>query len=403
MNVISVPFWTGVPAPVLDVDVGVVGVVVVFPFVGVVGVVGVVDVLPFSIAVATISISPFNGTTFAVGNSVITVPPGAVSGTLSHAEEPNMSEIAASVVPTRATKERFRSCASIRGAKDNTLMGLGGQGSRWRNEQGYAMAALLVMLAVMAVLMSVAMPVWRQQARREKEAELIFRGEQYARAIALYNFKMGPQGQRAGGSMYPPSIDVLVDGRYLRKKYKDPMTKDGEFVVIPATAPTMPGVQGGPPQTGQQPPQTGPQRGPQTGPQRGQPQSGFQPSPFQSPQLAGPQRGSTPGGQQLAIGGIRGVRSKSEENSLRSYRGQTRYDQWLFVSDNIRRPGGMPNAPGQNGPPNTGQRGQRGGPGTNNPPFPGTGTNPINRGNRGGPVGMPGTGTPRPGGRGPGL
>ena len=46
------------------------------------------------------------------------------------------------------------------------------------------MAALLVSLAVMAVLMSVAMPVWRHEAQREKEAELVFRGQQYVRASA---------------------------------------------------------------------------------------------------------------------------------------------------------------------------------------------------------------------------
>ena len=38
------------------------------------------------------------------------------------------------------------------------------------------MAALLVSIAVMGILMSVALPAWRQAARREKEAELVFRG-----------------------------------------------------------------------------------------------------------------------------------------------------------------------------------------------------------------------------------
>ena len=91
----------------------------------------------------------------------------------------------------------------------------GGQG----NERGYAMAALLVSLAVMMVLMSVAMPVWKTQAQREKEAELIFRGEQIARGINLYMRKMG-------GASYPPSLDVLVQNRFIRKKYKDPMTEN---------------------------------------------------------------------------------------------------------------------------------------------------------------------------------
>ena len=48
------------------------------------------------------------------------------------------------------------------------------------------MAALLVALAVMAVVLSVAMPTWSHMIRREKEEELIFRGTQYARAINQY-------------------------------------------------------------------------------------------------------------------------------------------------------------------------------------------------------------------------
>ncbi len=89
------------------------------------------------------------------------------------------------------------------------------------------MAALLVALAIMAILLTIAMPVWRHEARREKEAELVFRGEQYARAIALFKFK----NANIPNAM-PPSIDFLVQNRFLRKKYKDPMTKDGEFVLI---------------------------------------------------------------------------------------------------------------------------------------------------------------------------
>ena len=48
------------------------------------------------------------------------------------------------------------------------------------------MAALLVSLSVMGLMMSMALPVWSHAAKREREAELIFRGEQYARAIVLY-------------------------------------------------------------------------------------------------------------------------------------------------------------------------------------------------------------------------
>ena len=100
-------------------------------------------------------------------------------------------------------------------------------GRPWRasgdfTKRGYAMAALLVSLAVMSVLMGALLPAWRHQAQREKEAELVFRGEQYVRAIRLWEMKMGP-GSR------PPNFDILVQQKFLRKKYKDPMTEDGEF------------------------------------------------------------------------------------------------------------------------------------------------------------------------------
>ena len=94
--------------------------------------------------------------------------------------------------------------------------------SRLGGAGGYAMAALLVAMAVMAVLMSVALPVWRHEAQREKEEELVFRGNQYVRALGLY--------QRKTQTM-PGSVDLLVTGRFIRKKYKDPITND-DFELI---------------------------------------------------------------------------------------------------------------------------------------------------------------------------
>src|SRR5438477_8200613 len=96
---------------------------------------------------------------------------------------------------------------------------------RGQSENGYAMAVLLVTISVMAVMLTVAMPVWKQMAQREKEAELIFRGQQYARAIGLFEQKYA--------NTPPPTLDVLVQVRFLRKKYKDPITNK-DFVPIPA-------------------------------------------------------------------------------------------------------------------------------------------------------------------------
>jgi len=199
-------------------------------------------------------------------------------------------------------------------------MYLEGQGS----QRGYAMAALLVALGVMAVLMSVALPVWRQQAQREKEAELVFRGEQYARAIGLY--------QRKTGS-FPTNIDVLVTQRFLRKKYKDPMTEDGEFTLIPASA-----VGGGTP--------LGPNPGGQI-PGRGQGSAGATgriPTPSGTPQGSGGSGGFSLG---AGLGGpFMGVQSKSKEASIRVYKGRTHYNEWQFLIAVSNRPGGGVGGPG---------------------------------------------------------
>ena len=67
---------------------------------------------------------------------------------------------------------------------------------------GYAMAALLVAMSVMAIMLSAAMPVWSNMIRRDKEEELIFRGTQYARAINQY--------QRKFANASPATLDVLI-------------------------------------------------------------------------------------------------------------------------------------------------------------------------------------------------
>lgn len=227
-------------------------------------------------------------------------------------------------------------------------MHLGGQAG----QRGYAMAAVLVAVAVMAVVMSALLPVWRQQAQREKEAELVFRGAQYARAIQLYQNKL-----RA----LPPNVDALVQQKFLRKKYKDPITGD-DFQPLFA---------------GQQPGQQTQGRG-------------------TPPQGRG---GAAP--QQPMGAGILGVMSKSKETSIRNHRGATTYNQWQFtVYDDLAGPGftppgrgGGPGQPGIGGP--GGQRG--GGPGGSRGGAPG---GPPGRGNvPGGPRG----GGPGGFGRGRGL
>jgi type II secretory pathway pseudopilin PulG len=202
------------------------------------------------------------------------------------------------------------------------------------------MAALLVAMAVMAIMMSALLPVWRTLIVREKESELMWRGQQYDRAIQLYRKKNSAPG--------PPSLEALIQGRFLRKKYKDPIT-DGDFALVGvnAAAPAGPGVT-----RAQQPP------------------IGF--------------------GQLIG-----GVRSKSKARSFREPDGATTYDAWTFSyvpwkspNQATGAPGGGPGAvvgvgqgkggiggfgtgrrgPGQGRPPQQGRP-----PGEERPPGPGPG------------------------------
>jgi hypothetical protein len=193
------------------------------------------------------------------------------------------------------------------------------------------MVALLVAMSVMAIMMSAALPAWHTMARREKEAELVFRGEQYARAIGLWQQKFANQPA--------PSIDVLVEQRFLRKRYKDPITND-EFQLLGSGA--------------SQPGQT--QQG--TTPQgRGGAQQGMQ-TALQAMQQA-QERLAALSGRGNAPGGIVGVTSKSGEKSLRLYNGRDTYNQWVFMPVARGRAGGGARG-GAPGPQGRGGRGVEG-------------------------------------------
>src|SRR5690349_17421402 len=111
---------------------------------------------------------PPKGSTEADAVSVIVEPEGARSGTRSH---PMVAAPRARHTPTPRTA-RPRARAIMKAISILNPMQLRGQA-------GYAMAALLVAISIMMVMMTVAMPVYKQAARREKEDELVFRGEQY--------------------------------------------------------------------------------------------------------------------------------------------------------------------------------------------------------------------------------
>lgn len=209
------------------------------------------------------------------------------------------------------------------------------------DDAGFVMVALLVSMAVTAVWMGAALPAWRRQVQREKEAELVFRGEAIARAVYLYRQK--------NGQSLPPSLDVLVSQRFLRQKYLDPITGKDFLPVAGASA----GTTGG--------------------------------------------RAAGAGGLQ---GGIIGVRSTSNETSIRIYNNQQTYSQWAFdFTLEQLRAGGGPQTPGAVGPGRGGQQGTGRGAGPGGPQGGVRGGGPA--GEAVAPITPPGAGRGRTGAGGP--
>ena len=103
---------------------------------------------------------------------------------------------------------------------------------------GYTLAELVMVVALIAVLASMALPVAKFTVKRQKEAELRLALRQIRTAIDEYK-RMSDQGLipvKIGGEGYPEELEELVEGveivgqetkmRFLRRIPIDPMTRD---------------------------------------------------------------------------------------------------------------------------------------------------------------------------------
>lgn len=208
---------------------------------------------------------------------------------------------------------------------------------------------LAVMLAVTLILvaMSIELPRIAQQIKREREEELVHRGKDYATAVKRFVHK--------NGGRYPLSVEQLEDTnhiRFLRKRYKDPMTGEADWkmvhageaqINIPTPKPglsgpggTNPGLFGtNPPGTtnppGANPPPSGvAQLNPNPGGSTfGQPQ----PTPGGTGNLGSLTTSNIGNGQTVGGGQIIGVASVSKKQSIKEFNDKDHYDEWYFVYD----------------------------------------------------------------------
>jgi type II secretory pathway pseudopilin PulG len=96
-----------------------------------------------------------------------------------------------------------------------------------KGSRGFILAMLLAIMVAGGILLTAALPSMTAEVQRDQEAELIFRGEAIAMAIRTYRAKTGG---------YPLNLEELAKLRppVIRKIYKDPMTKEGEWDLITA-------------------------------------------------------------------------------------------------------------------------------------------------------------------------
>ena len=233
-----------------------------------------------------------------------------------------------------------------------------------RSEEGYVLLVFLLFSALLVIGASRILPKALFQGQREREEEMIFRGQQYQRAIQLFVRKFG---------RYPNSLEELENTneiRFLRKRYRDPVTQEGEWRMIhigpggvfpdALNPPTPQANLGTLPVSGLSPSQTGSREEEGSFPQPspfgsvageesatllqapGAPDPSGQPAvrlsatpaatPSQQPRVAASTR--QPAAPQVFGGeGIAGVASLSTADAIKVWNGRSSYNEWEFIFD----------------------------------------------------------------------
>lgn len=196
-------------------------------------------------------------------------------------------------------------------------------------ERGYALVALLATMSLLALFAMAAASNVQQQSQREREKEAIFRGQQVSDAIRSYYRYKGAQGVNS----LPTSMDQLLEGiprgtkklQILRVEAAvDPLSKGGEWKLVSPTSQdfaryvsSLTVYVGGVPPT---------------------PKADFVRLAALIPQMTDvlntESTANAPGGDDTsanADGPFLGVASRSQRNSVITYYGIDRHDEWIFT------------------------------------------------------------------------
>jgi type II secretory pathway pseudopilin PulG len=113
------------------------------------------------------------------------------------------------------------------------------------NARGFTYVGLLLAIALAGTALALAGTFWSTDARREKELELLFVGDQFRQAIAAYYDEV-PAGQ---AHRFPAQLEDLLQDRrwpttrrHLRRIYLDPMTGKRDWGLVQGTGGGIAGV-----------------------------------------------------------------------------------------------------------------------------------------------------------------
>jgi type II secretory pathway pseudopilin PulG len=94
-----------------------------------------------------------------------------------------------------------------------------------RYQRGFSYVAVLAMVALMGLGLAAIGPLWAEEARRDREEDLLRIGQLYVEAIVRYQ-KASP----GSAKRFPPTLEVLLMDtrfvgtvRHLRTLYADPL------------------------------------------------------------------------------------------------------------------------------------------------------------------------------------
>jgi type II secretory pathway pseudopilin PulG len=109
---------------------------------------------------------------------------------------------------------------------------------------GFTYMGLLIFIALIGIGLAFTGQLWHAAAQREKEAELLFIGDEFRTAIVAY-YETPPDGIKK----YPTSLDQLVEDkrhlvprRHLRRIYRDPMSGMADWGLVRAPDGSITGV-----------------------------------------------------------------------------------------------------------------------------------------------------------------